>query len=238
MRLRNLLFIVLLPALAPAASADGAPPLFSAHYGVYADGFKVGEMERHLRALDADTYTLETKAVTTGLVAIFKQDEYIERSTWKSGKESYLPVEFYSRYRGRSKEVVERLRFDWERNVVLSLRDGKETELPVESGVLDKLMYQVVMRDELERGVTRLKYRVADRGKIEDYELEVVGREVIDTVLGKQPTVKVRKGTTLLWCATELDYLPVKLEQRDDGHTLASHLVSLTRGPTPSMTRR
>jgi hypothetical protein len=226
-----LLFLFVVVSSSASATEISSLPLFSAEYTVHADGLKVGEMKRALKAMGNETFMLETRAYTTGVVAIFKKDEYTERSIWRVTKEGYVPVEFFSRYTGRSKDVVERLRFDWARKVFMSLRDGKEKEVGLEPGVLDKLMWQVVMRDDLANGHRILKYRVADRGKIDEYSLEVIGEETIKTNLGKQRTVKVKKGTTVLWCAVDLDYLPVKLEQQDDGHTIASYITTLKREP-------
>jgi hypothetical protein len=228
-RLRLLSLILLLAAAAAATAAPARPPLFAASYDVRIDGMKIGEMTRAMKALGNDTYLLETEAFSVGLVSWFKPDRYVERSTLQATDDGYLPIEFYSRYTGRSKEVIERLRFDWEQMRVVSLRDGKENELPLESGVLDKLMYQAVMQRELARGVTRFRYRVADRGKIGEYEMDVIAHETVRTVVGDQRTVVIKKGTTRIWCAENLDYVPVRLEQREDGHVIVTDLVALTR---------
>src|SRR5512140_2817222 len=57
------------PAPAPLFPA---PPRFTAEYTVQADGFKVGEMSRAVKALGNDTYLIETRLHTTGLVSLFK----------------------------------------------------------------------------------------------------------------------------------------------------------------------
>lgn len=227
--MKRLFALVVLFITGPLLAAPSAPPLFSAHYAVHANGLKIGEMTRTLRSVGPDRYVLATDLYTTGLVALFKSDRFRERSEWVQNERGYRPVEYYSHYTGRSKDVEERLTFDWKRGIVISLRDGKEKEVPVNTGVLDKLMYQAVMRDDLASGKTRLSYRVADRGKVEDYEFEVLGREKVVTPMGTVHAVKVRKGTTTLWCAIEWDYLPVKLEQKEDTHTVSSYILSLRR---------
>lgn len=225
------LVLALLLATTPLhAAAPPEPPLFSAHYAVHANGLKIGEMKRTLQAVGPNRYTLVTDVYTTGIVALFKADRFRERSEWLQDERGYHPVEYFSRYTGRSKDVVERLSFDWTRGLVVSLRDGKEKKVPVSAGVLDKLMYQAVLRDDLARGETVLHYQVADRGKVEDYEFQVLGREKVVTPMGTVNAVKVRKGTTTLWCAVEWDYLPVKLEQHEDTHTVSSYILSLQRG--------
>lgn len=229
--MKRLLALALLLTAAPLqAAAPPEPPQFSAHYAVHANGLKIGEMKRSLQAVGPHRYALATDVYTTGIVALFKADRFRERSEWVQDERGYQPVEYFSRYTGRSKDVVERLSFDWKRGVVVSLRDGKEREVPVSAGVLDKLMYQAVLRDDLASGKTELRYKVADRGKVENYEFEVLGREKVVTPMGTVDTVKVRKGTTTLWCAIEWDYLPVKLEQNEDTHTVSTYILSLQRG--------
>lgn len=232
----RLFALALLLVAAPLhAAAPPEPPQFSAHYSVHANGLKIGEMTRTLRAVGPHRYILATDLYTTGIVALFKADRFRERSEWFQDERGYHPVEYFSRYTGRSSEVVERLSFDWKRGIVTSLRDGKEQEIPVSPGVLDKLMYQAVLRDDLARGETRMRYQVADRSKIEIYEFEVIGQEKVVTPMGTVNAVKVRKGTTTLWCAIEWDYLPVKLEQNEDDYTLSSYILSLQRGELSQM---
>jgi hypothetical protein len=221
------------PVKAAPAPLYPAPPLFNADYTVHADGFKVGEMSRSLKALGNDTYLIETRLHTTGVVSLFKPDEYVERSVLRVTTRGYQPLEFSSRYTGRSKDVVESMRFDWETLRGRSLRDNQEREFALTPGVLDKLMYQVAMQYDLGRGATEFRYRVADRGKIQRYNMDVVGEETLDTALGKQRTIKVQKGTTMIWCAVDLQYVPVKLEQDENGHLLTSYIVAFRRDEPP-----
>lgn len=230
MNLRTVLALLLSAALSGAAFAASAVPMpYKAEYTVHADGFKVGEMTRKLRPLPDGTWELESSLYTTGLVALFKSDKLTERSIWQNGAEGLMPISYHSRYTGSSKNVVERLAFDWERGVITSLRDGRETDVPLTSGVMDKLLYQVALRRDLASGASHIEYQVADRGKIETYEFDVLGREKVVTSLGEYDTIKVKKGTTTFWVAPALDYLVVQIVQHEDDHTLSSYITDMDR---------
>jgi hypothetical protein len=71
---------------------------------------------------------------------------------------------------------------------------------------------------DLETSQQQFNYRIADGGKLKDYNIQVLGYETISTPLGKIETIVLKrfrkqksKRETTLWCAPALNYLPVKL---------------------------
>lgn len=210
---------------AAAAHAEGyRPQPFQARYSVHVNGFKVGEIERKLHIETDGRYVLENIAYTTGLVALFKKDRALERSTWLYNDDHVRPIEYFAHYTGRSEDVTERLDFDWQRNVVASLRDDKITEVPLVPGAMDKLMHQAILRGDVAAGMQHIEYQIADRNDIKPYVYDVLGSEEVVTGRGTVQTIKVRKGTTTFWLAPEWDYLLVKLLQENDDSTYASYL--------------
>lgn len=223
--MNRLLLTLCLLLLAGAAAADGyRPQPFHARYSVHVNGFKVGEIERTLRIEADGRYVLENLAYATGLVSLFTKDRALERSTWTYNDDHALPIEYFAHYTGRSKDVVERLDFDWRRNIVASLRDGKVTEVELVPGTLDKLMHQAILRGDVAAGTRHIEYPVADRNEIKPYQYEVLGSEEVVTARGRVRAIKVQKGTTTFWLAPEWDYLLVQLIQKNDDGTFASYL--------------
>jgi hypothetical protein len=211
--------------LAGVAHAEGyRPQPFQARYSVHVNGFKVGEIDRNLHIEADGRYVLENLAYTTGLVALFKKDRALERSTWVYNDDHVKPIEYFAHYTGRSKDVIERLDFDWQRNIVSSLRDGKITEVALVPGTMDKLMHQAVLRGDVAAGMQHIEYPIADRDDIKPYVYDVLGSEEVVTGRGTVRAIKVRKGTTTFWLAPEWDYLLVKLVQENDDSTYASYL--------------
>lgn len=216
--------------LAAAKSPRAAAPYdihpYEARYEVRYGGLKVGEMTQQLTAPVNGRQTLQTIAHTTGLVSWLKNDTITERSIWREQGGEVQPLSYTYRYTGRSKDAFERLDFDWQAGVVKSLRDGKVTELEVERGTLDKHLNQLVLRQDLLHGRRQLSYPVADRNKLQQYEFAVVGEESLQNEqFGTLDCLKVSKGTTLIWVAKQLDYLPVKIEKDEDGTLVSSNLL-------------
>ncbi len=229
----RLLTLFLLIGLSLPLAAEVEPSRFFARYDVEVDGIKFGEMERTLRLTADNRYQLETRLYTTGWVSLFKKDRFLERSVWSLDAGRPRPYSYLYTHTGGDKELVERLDFDWEAMQVTSLRDGKKSTVAAVPGLLDKLVYQFVLRRDLQQGATgELVYQVADRGDIRDYRFRVEGEETLDTPMGPLRTLRVRRLSsdkerkTTIWTAVERDHLLVRIEQEDDGHSFASQLTS------------
>jgi len=224
--------LLLLLGLTPAAAAPAPPvPQFQARFNVLIDGLKVGEMERSEQRVGTDTYRLRSEMQTTGLIAFFKKERYIEQSRflWKNG--AAVPLDYTNHHNGKE---IEALHFHWDQGVVKSLRNGKVSTVPIKPGTLGKLMYQVRLRHDLAAGKQQMLYHVADRGDIRDYRFKVLGKEIVKTPQGPMQTLKVArlshdpKRKTYFWAAIKHHYIFVQLIQHTaDGHTYASYLTDL-----------
>ncbi len=204
---------------------------YKARFSVNYNGIKVGEMTQRLTKASGGRQTMHTEARTTGLVSWFKSDTITERSIWREEGGMRMPISYTYRYTGRSKEVFERLDFDWEKGVVESLREGKVTVLEVERGTLDKHMVQLVLRQALFGDERHFSYPVADRSKLEQYQFELEGEGVFESdKLGKLHCLKVRRGDTLFWVARKFDYLPVRIEKMEDDNSITSELIEYQGG--------
>lgn len=103
----------------------------------------------------------------------------------------------------------------------------KETtvKLPVDDSILGPMSYQFQMRQDLMNGKEDFSYRVVSRNHIKDYRYQIIDREQLDTPLGRLDTVVIERvrddseRETYLWLASNLDYLPVKLVQKEDGES-------------------
>lgn len=219
-----LLLFFALPALANAV--DEIAP-YTARYEVQYNGFKVGEMTQRLSRARAGLNELETIAYTTGPLAWLKEDRVEEHSTWRDDGDAKRPISYRYDYTGRSDAVEERLDFDWHKGVVSSLHEGKRQRLALAPDTLDKHMYQIVLRQQLRDRPPHLTFTVADRGKLREYDFSLLGEETLQSpVLGRINTLKVQRGNTIIWAAPQYDYLPVKLENVEDGTRISTQLVA------------
>jgi hypothetical protein len=183
-------------------------------------------MTQRLDKRDDGTYLLETVVYTTGIVSWFKKDRVTERSIWRYVDGKIQPLKYTYHYTGRHRDAVEKVIFDWDKMEVTSLNKDKVTRLPLKPGIYDKQVYQLVLRHDLDAGVKKFHYDVANRSKIRDFDLEVIGREKVMTPSGKVDAIMVKKGTTTLWLADKHNYTVVKIEQNEDGNLATSYLTS------------
>ena len=137
----------------------------------------------------------------------------------------------YNRH-GGSKTREVKLHFDWQHNTVTNTIDGDPWRMEIPPNAQDKLVYQLAIMYDLMNGKKDLDYKIADGGKLKDYAFEIQGEEVLNTALGRLKTVRIQrigdKRDTTVWCAPQLSYLPVRLEQQDtDGAELTMQLTSV-----------
>lgn len=139
-----------------------------------------------------------------------------------------IPLEYHYRLKGMMiSNRSARLDFDWDKDRVRNDIKDKPWYMDVHDGVLDKLGFQLQLRQDLKAGKERMIYEIADGGKLKEYEFKVLEEAVIDTQNhGKVNTVLVekvrepyKKRETHLWFAPEWDYLLVRMVQIEDDGT-------------------
>ncbi|WP_428033593.1 DUF3108 domain-containing protein [Amphritea sp.] len=126
--------------------------------------------------------------------------------------------EYHRKVIGNNKDAV--LQFNWNTGTVLNDIAKKPWTMDVTEGTQDNLSYQMQLRLDLAAGKTELSYQVADGGKIKTYPFIIIGSETVTTAIGSFETIKIQrdrgpdsKRDTFIWCAPELDYMVVKLQQ-------------------------
>ncbi len=202
--------------------ADFFPPPFTAKYKLYAKGFSAGEGTRTLGFRRDGKLQFESFAKTTGFLSWFKKIELTERTVFTREGGKIRPVEYTYRQTG-SKARTSKVSFDWVKKEAKNTFKGQTEYVKLlKEGILDKLLYQVVLMQELKEGKRQLKYKVVDKGKISVYAPKFIGKADVDTGMGKLETLKYqqvssskKKRRTTLWCAPSLHYLPVQIEHVD-----------------------
>ncbi|HEY8386490.1 MAG TPA: DUF3108 domain-containing protein [Porticoccaceae bacterium] len=194
------------------------------------------EAHRHLR-VDGKRLTLVTEARNL-LGQIHEAEHFHIDSEGRLIPESYV----YDRsILGSSRK--ETTSIDARSRVSVSHRKGEETVLDFEPGQLGPLSYQLAMAIDLgthdqAEDVDQLSYTVIHRGRLKDYAYRIVEQDVnLDTPLGNLNTLKVERvrddddRRTVLWLAPDLNYLPVRLVQAEDGETYEMNIKSFTLEP-------
>ena len=150
--------------------------------------------------------------------------------TWKNKQ----PKPQVYRYKQKSigKNRNEQLEFDWDEKLVHHKTDKAPGNFPMPEGTLDKLTYQLKIRQELQAGGELPVYSVADKRKLKQYGFNIIGSVELDTPMGKLDTLKIKrdrgaaaKRETTFWLAKDWDYLFVKIHQKEKGKSYEIMMV-------------
>lgn len=217
--------LLLMSSLARAQALDD----YSAKYEIEMNGLQAGELTQQLETLTDGLHRFRSATKAKGVVALFRRDTVKETSLWTLSEQQIKPRQYLYQRSGGKKDKYLRMDFDWPKNSVHIDDKVHPWDLEIETGTLEKHVYQVQLRLDLLQNPEQstFNYLIADGGRIKHYQIERLEQEIITTPLGKIATVKFRRQRdrdsdkdreTTLWCAPELNYLPVKLEhiEKDD----------------------
>jgi len=186
-------------------------------------------------------YHFKSYSMPIGLLA-FQKDETRDEQSEGSIIDGQIQPELYTYQQlrnGKKRRDVE-LRFDWLRKEVSNNHKHKNSkwDLPIPEQTIDKLSYQLALMLKLANEPDKhFSFHIADGGKLKEYNFEVLSEERVYTSLGSYKTIKIqhqryKKGKNItLWCAPDLNFLPVKIIQEETGKpTFISTLISYQEG--------
>jgi len=173
-------------------------------------------------------YHFKSYSIPVGLLALQKDETRDEQSEGlivnaliQPERYSYLQVR-----NGNTRRNVE-LKFDWKKKQVSNHHKHKNSKwsMSIPEKTLDKLSYQLSLMLVLAEKKTDKQFSlpIADGGKLKHYNFTVLGKEQVITKAGTYQAIKVRHQRykkdkiITLWCAPELNYLPVKIIQDEIG---------------------
>lgn len=186
-------------------------------------------------------YHFKSYSMPIGLLA-FKKDETRDEQSEGLIIEGNIQPQKYSYLQVRDNEIrrhVE-LNFDWDSKEVINNHKHKNNKwsMPVPQPTVDKLSYQLSLMLQLaNKAEKQFSFAIADGGKLKEYYFEIIAEERVYTSLGSYKALKIqhkrykKEKIITLWCAPELNYLPVKIIQEEQGKpTFISTLISYQEG--------
>ncbi|MBL4821324.1 MAG: DUF3108 domain-containing protein [Gammaproteobacteria bacterium] len=193
------------------------PVSYSAVYKATSRGLSA-TAHRSLERRDDQQYVLENTLNVTVAGARLGRIKEISIFTWTNNR--LQPVAYRYSQSGISRKR-ERIQFDWKNNSATSTEDDESWTLKLTPNVIDKLGYQLLLRQELQHtDNTQLEFQIIDTHEIETHRFRVAGRELLETPLGKLNTVKIErvadgdsKRSTAFWLAADWNMLLVRLVQ-------------------------
>lgn len=187
------------------------------------------------------TSTLSPRGLARGLARLLGRRSLEERTRLRVTEDGILPLT-YRRTDGISgPDRDASLLFLYAEGRLVGTDRDEEVDLPLEGGeALDRLSVQLQLMHDLTLGERREEYWIVDRAELR--EMDVIYVEGVHTVraagrefetLALDHRSRSSNRSTRLWCASEYQYLPVRIEQTRGGSVEWSGVLSEVRWGEP-----
>ena len=205
---------------------------FKVTYNIYKGPLKVGAISRNLRIKDDGQYTFTSRMESKGFAKFLSGSLLLETSKGAIIKGKIIP-HTYLRETDKPDKNYE-LNFDRKNNFVKRIDYAEGYEEILKEDTFDKLSYQAQMMMDLGSILKEdLKYDIASQKKIVTYNVTFIKEKKISTPIGKFKTLVVNRKDpnsskeTTVYCAEDLDWLPVRIEHTDKkGRSMAAKIAS------------
>jgi len=224
------LFCVLVASAVSAA----VPGTVEITYRVSVGSLKVGEGHDVLQH-DGRTYSLVSESKTVGLAAVFYRLNLVRRSTGKVTANGLRPESFTELRNGKPKRSA---RFDWNKRTALLVDGDNEQTVALPEDTWDQASfgYNFAFAD-LQKATFQVN--LTDGRRIQYYDYLVVGKEAIDTELGRLETIHVKKVQPPgdkrgfdSWISLAHHNLPVRIRITEKDGTAFDSVVSKIAYPS------
>jgi hypothetical protein len=209
-----------------ATAPDSAIHPYSAIYQIQYRGKTVGTMEFSVDYDAADdAYTFTSNSAARGLFRLLSPRPVVERSEFTSDAGKITPLRFWYEDGSRQGNENFHIQFDWDNGLAVAETSAERHEFAVPHGTLDRGTMQVQLMLDVARSGSLSSYTLADDDGLRTYQYHRDENVQLETSLGvleTQAFVQQREGSsrqTLLWMASQLHHLPVRIEQQRNGET-------------------
>lgn len=159
----------------------------------------------------------------TGMSRVVARGSIHESSYFIADEDGVRPAQYRSVDTLSSDDQIVNLDFDWRNDVVTGKVNDAEFRSDLEGNVQDRVSLQYELMLDLLQGQASSEYSLLDGDELKLLEVRNIGTKEVKvpygefTVTGIQHNKKDSSRVTTLWCAEELGYLPVIVEQHRDG---------------------
>jgi Protein of unknown function (DUF3108) len=216
---------------APIVIADAAPSTFMPEraairslprrgritYAVYMGTQKLA-VARTVQSWEAnaDTYKLESATGMSGLASLFRSEQRVFRSSGRMTEHGLRPDHFMSARTRRGQTDEAAVRFDWDKGSITLGRGEAQRSAALPAGSQDMLsfMFQLSLAPP---PPGRIQLAVANGTRFENYALDVLAEETLETPMGNIRALPVRQvrregaESMEIWLAADYRYLPVRI---------------------------
>lgn len=176
-----------------------------------------GQLNTELRATDTG-YDATHVIKPTGISRMITRGTMDVSSEFTTAPDGVKPVRFHEIDTIRD-EPETRVSFDWTTNQASGTVGEEEFTLQLDGISHDNVSIQYQLMHDLKYDTPRATYVLFDVDKMRVADVRNIGTKTVKTKAGEYEVVGIQhqkigsKRVTTLWCAPELDYLPVVIEQ-------------------------
>lgn len=232
---RNGCAMILSLLLTTVVSASETHPVFEA---VYDAKIKIagGKVKLATTRNEDGGYTFEYTVIPGKLIRLFTSGELRETTKFEVIGNRPRALDYTLLNTVGSKPRNGHVVFDWEDRTVTGNYKEKAIDIRMPENAVDRAMLQLVLMADLKNDNLQSQYAVYDKDEFIPIAVERIGQETIETSLGAFSTDILRyskedgSSDTILWCAEELGYLPVRIQANDEGSKVLVANLSVIKG--------
>jgi len=171
---------------------------------------------------DGDNFIYEKASSTKGLVALFRDEKVMERSTLSFSKKGLRVLDYHYDLKRGDDSRTDSFRFE-SADRVTGIYKNRPFSLDVPPGTLDRSSIEVALMQEANSDTETLNYTAVDKNKLKTYNFKFQGEQTVETPAGEFQCLSYKvvrssgKRSTTLCMAPELNNLPVKITHDEKG---------------------
>ena len=132
----------------------------------------------------------------------------------------------------RSKPRQSLATFDWDNLLLSGYYKDRKFELPLNIDIIDRAVLQIAIIANSHQDINSAEYYILDKDKIKKVQVSKKEMVSIRVPFGQFEAIEISHASeksdsiNSLWLAPELDYIPIKIIQKEDGKTVFSASLS------------
>ena len=221
MRIRTLWLLCMLVPLGGTAHAEAALTPHTASYKV-----KISVLGGQLRTELHETeggYSAVHEIKPTVMSRMFARGSIRESSEFDAGDDGIRPRSYESRDKLTRDKTNAAIEFDWDTGEARGTVDGEDVVSVMQELAHDRVSIQYQLMHDLLNDQPTRSYTMFEIDRLRPVTIRDAGTKTVRvpagefTVVGVSHQAEGSKRVTTLWCAEELGYLPVIIEQHRKG---------------------
>ncbi len=216
--------IAVLMVSAAFGQADAANAALVPHEATYK--IRISMLGGTLNTVVAETekgFTATSVITPIGIANLFLNGSIEESATFSVGSDGLRPEVYLSSDTLSKTDKLMDFRFDWDVNAVTGTINDEPYVFDLDSRVRDRVSIQYELMYNLTNKLSKSHYVLLDGDRLKQIQITTIGKKMIKTPFGTFEAVGIQhqaKDSTrisTLWCAEELGFLPVLIEQHRKG---------------------